>query len=299
MPDETAVAPTMNFKPPVYSAEHAELFFSLLEEQFAQAGIINEKEKFLCLARAVPYVALPEAAANLIRKIPQLEPYAALKNALLTNLRPSDYESLRSRMRSIPLGTMKPSEFLARLRSLADEATLGNAIFQADLLAIWRAAMPAEWRHVLVVERDIDAAAQKADELHVYKQQTGAAAPQRDNAAAPQCEIAAVRAGGSRNSSEDRRFASVEKSITDIKGEMYKMQLAISELSNNRGRRANRGERGRSFSRSPSASRQADDRCYHHKRFGDKAYQCRPFCRFYSQFCADQTQQQKPGTLNF
>ncbi|CAB3388657.1 Hypothetical predicted protein [Cloeon dipterum] len=200
-------------------------------------------------------------------------------------------------MKTLPLGTLKPTEYLARLRALADEATLNNAIFQADLLAIWRAAMPAEWRQILVVEKDIDTAASKADVLHQFKQQSSVAAS---------ADVAVTQSTPSQQPSNiaslEMRFAAYDKRLFDLTEEMYKIKIAISESGNvqsaERGHRPFKGRsnnNSRSRSRSQSAQKRNDqpDPCYYHWRFGNDAYRCAPGCRFFQQQNQPQQQQQQ------
>ncbi|XP_065336716.1 uncharacterized protein LOC135937492 [Cloeon dipterum] len=251
MPDEIPAQSSKGFfKPPEYSTNHADKFFAVLEGRFRQHKVEDELDKFLTLASAVPFDELPEAAGNLVRRPPEETPYTKLKAAILENLRPKDYDALRKRMKAIPLGSMKPTEFLNRLRTIADETTLANPIFKTDLLAVWRDAMPAEWRHVLVVEPDIDEAARKADVLYQYQP------PQEVNdaraivaAASAPAPPAALRPA----MNYEQRFAALEaamKTMTEA--------FNLSQVDDTRGRQPKKGDnnRGRRFSRS-SAPRKA------------------------------------------
>ncbi|CAB3371736.1 Hypothetical predicted protein [Cloeon dipterum] len=244
MPDEIPAQPSKGFfKPPEYSTAHADKFFAILEGRFRQHKVEDELDKFLTLATAVPFDELPEAAGNLVRRPPEESPYTKLKAAILENLRPKDYDALRKRMKAIPLGSMKPTEFLNRLRSIADENTLANPIFKTDLLAVWRDAMPSEWRHVLIVEPDIDEAAKKADVLYQYQP------PQEVNdaraivaAASAPAPPAALRP----SMNYEQRFAALEaamKTMTEA--------FNLSQVDDNRGRQPKRDDsnRGRRFNR--------------------------------------------------
>ncbi|CAB3361332.1 Hypothetical predicted protein [Cloeon dipterum] len=244
MPDEIPAQPSKGFfKPPEYSTAHADKFFAILEGRFRQHKVEDELDKFLTLATAVPFDELPEAAGNLVRRPPEESPYTKLKAAILENLRPKDYDALRKRMKAIPLGSMKPTEFLNRLRSIADENTLANPIFKTDLLAVWRDAMPYEWRHVLIVEPDIDEAAKKADVLYQYQP------PQEVNdaraivaAASAPAPPAALRP----SMNYEQRFAALEaamKTMTEA--------FNLSQVDDNRGRQPKRDDsnRGRRFNR--------------------------------------------------
>ncbi|XP_065352600.1 uncharacterized protein LOC135947629 [Cloeon dipterum] len=230
------------FKPPTYSSQHADKFFTILEGRFQQFQIVDEIDKYLTLASALDFDDLPEAAGNLVRKMPDATPYTQLKAALLENLKPQNYEALRARMKEIPLGSLKPSEFLARLRATADEATLANPIFKADLLSIWRAAMPAEWRHVLIVEPDIDEAAKKADVLRQYQPPQAVPAPEAA-ASAPGPSCAALRTSADPG---EQRLAALEAAVNRMTEMMYLMQVDSPRGNQEqRGRKKQRDDRSR------------------------------------------------------
>ena len=153
----------------------------------------NELEKYTILVSLVDWNLLEEKAANIVRHRPVTKPghstpYNLLKQAILESIINIDQKiRVQTLLDKEKLGDSKPSEFLTRLKRIADPNSSGNPELVAAAKKAWLAALPAEWTNALGDIADLTEASMKADvfstwqknpaSAHLYEAAVGPARP--------------------------------------------------------------------------------------------------------------------------
>ncbi|XP_065338045.1 uncharacterized protein LOC135938356 [Cloeon dipterum] len=249
-----------------------DMFFALLESAFDIEGITDEAVKYHILARDVMPHEIGDAARDLITSKPTEMPYTSLKNVLLQTLKPKSFTASVEKMQALQMGTLRPSEFLNRLRNCANDELRTNPIFIEELTKCWRNALPAGWHPALILASDLTKAAEAADALYdAY----GAAMPSQAASAPATVSVAAVQ----KPKSLEARVALIEENIAKLLNLMEKDE---------RGRQPDRGR-----SRSLNARLVQTDLCFYHDRFAKKARRCVNGCRHFQQFMKSRAENDK------
>jgi hypothetical protein len=229
------------------------VWFEILEQQFLVSNIVAEKTKYSHAVGALDS-RLHDLFADLIIRDKGSMPYTVFKNAIIKGLEESEKTKINNLIHGLVLGDLKPSQLLAKFRLNA-----GCNFNEQSIKQLWLKRLPQQVQMILTpFENDfpLSTLAERAD--NVMETMVGI---RIDSIEKPASQIV--------NSNPD---------ITDLL-EKFKKQIftEIAEFSNHRTRtpvRSNsRNRRFRSTSRG--------DECFYHRRFGNKANKCLPFCKHF------------------
>lgn len=231
-----------------------ELWFSVIESQFAARRISAEKTRYMQVV-----ANLNCTTAALVKDIIKTQfadgHYEKLKKALIAIFGESSSEKFQKLISQSEVGSMKPSQLLHHLKSLAD-----NTISEALVKQLWIQRLPVSSRAVLSASSEnLDNLAQMADRMW---------------------EVSDRFCVSSLKSEKQ------VPSSTDIINALEKITDRLDALER-KGRVSQRDvtpyrTRGRSpsKSRTSSAGRDDQDFCWYHAKFGKSASKCRDPCKF-------------------
>jgi hypothetical protein len=300
-PEDNMAPPEKNFMPfkmPEFDKANPEVFYNVLEGFFTMHNVTDQKHKYLLQVLGIPTKELGQDVLAMSKKQPPGDtPYQTLKDAVLENLIPASWPEVQQKMRSCQRGDMRPSQFLAKLRSYALPDMLDNKMFLYVLQEIFHASYPQEWSTTLALYTDIDEAAKHADTLFDRAQALrynpfGAA-----SLSALSTEVHPARLDS--HSDCEKRFSSLEKSIAALKEQIALMNQRNSQPRQYNGQqqrnprqpwRGNGKQRGNSHhrqQRAPSPSplnTVVDGICGYHSRFKQAAERCVEGCNLYDSF---------------
>jgi hypothetical protein len=156
------------------------MWFSRAECRFELTGITSSRQKFCCVADALPYEAM-RLVADLIASPPALDPYGRLKERLLLAHELTPTQRAEKLFALPPVGNRRPSDLLAEMYEHCPEGEERSVLFKAHFLT----RLPAEIRvHLETVEGiSLKQLAMRADQLWLTlaaKKQTAVAAVQPD-----------------------------------------------------------------------------------------------------------------------
>lgn len=293
---------------PQFRKARPDLFFASLELQFELNGITDELVKYAKLILALGHAELDEAVGDIINNRPAVNPYTALKKAVLACLRPTDLNKIRALLLQERLEDKKPSEFLARLNRIGHTDGADKAVLENDIRDAWFRAMPPEWMPALVGCPDLKAAAEMADNIKAMKDNPFQAA-MYEAATRAHLEGSQVAAVVAAQRDSEARMARMEDMITKLSTLLLGQQRVEPDRgrSEHRGRSGDRGgnhgddfgsdRRGRGGGyrgRSRSRQRFFSGQCYYHHKFGQQAYRCYDGCLHYEAFEAAQPVDRQP-----
>ncbi|XP_049267947.1 uncharacterized protein LOC125756928 [Rhipicephalus sanguineus] len=232
-------------------ADSPEVWFAQVEAQFSLARITQDRTRY-------DYVIahLDARYANEVRDIlanpPTANHYEHLKTQLIRRLSLSDEQKVRL-LQSTELAERKPSQLLRHMRALAGSLQVQDSF----LRVLWLQRLPPHAQAILQaqVRLPLDELAEMAD--RVIEVSLPLLSPTIQAVAAP------------------LNTAELARRIDDIDRQLNSIQQRLGE-------RLPMHQRRHSQSRdlNTSSSRQPDNNgpCYYHRRFGDRARQCRPPC---------------------
>lgn len=234
-----------------------ELWFSIIESQFAARRIVSEKTKYMQVV-----ANLNCATAALVKdviKLPFVEGhYERLKAALTAIYAESATQKFQKLISKTDIGDMRPSQFLHHMKSLADDSISETLIKQ-----LWIQRLPSASRAVLSASNDsLDNLGKMADKMWEVSDHF--------------C-VASI-GGGVKAQSNGEQFAKALNKITS--------RLEALERKEHTSRRdaTPRRFRNRSQSRQRGNSEFKDrELCWYHFKFGEKAQKCRDPCQFKSE----------------
>ena len=154
---------------PPFWPDDVELWFTMLEVQFATARITSDQERF---QTAVAH--LDKSHVRLIRDVVTAPPatgcYEFVKKELIKILGESDAKSLRHVIEKEQMGDRKPSQFYRDLRNLAT-----NALADDFILTVWEDRLQPRVRSILasVQSKDPGTRIQIADSIFETTLETG------------------------------------------------------------------------------------------------------------------------------
>ncbi|XP_075535215.1 uncharacterized protein LOC142570762 [Dermacentor variabilis] len=222
--------------------------FTQVEAQFSLAHITQDRTRY-------DYVVahLDARYANEVRDIlanpPMANLYEHLRTELIRRLSPSEDQKVRQ-LQSAELAERKPSQLLRHMRALA-----GNMEVQDSLLrALWLQRLPPHVQAILQAQLTLplDQLAGIAD--RVIEVSLPPLSPTVQAVATPLNTIELARP------------------IDDINRQLSSIQRRLDQHL------PTRHLQSRGQNTTPSQQPGDDDRCYYHRRFGDRARQCRPPC---------------------
>lgn len=238
-------------KLPPFWADSPEVWFAQVEAQFSLARITQDRTRY-------DYVVahLDARYANEVRDILANPPtdnlYEHLKTALIRRLSLSEEQKIRQ-LQSAELAERKPSQLLRHLRALA-----GNMQVQDSFLrSLWLQRLPPHAQAILQaqVKLPLDELAEIADRVV--------------EASSPQLSPTIQAVAAPLNTTEfTRRIDDIDRRLTSIQ------QHLDERLPTPQRRHSQSRDRNTTSSPQPDIN----GPCYYHRRFGDKARQCRSPC---------------------
>jgi hypothetical protein len=224
---------------------------TLLEMQFEDSNLTDDKRKFLTLARCLGGQYLSQVA-DVQRRTPEGERYEKIKGEIIREM--TDIAGTRlCRLNSEEMGDRRPSQFYQHLKKIA------NPSMPEDfLLMLWRERLPEYLDIALgaVDDADVEKLMRAADRIY------GSHARRRQR-------IAVVQAEGS---GEERRSCTPE-SVDD---RFSRLEAQIEALR--RDRRRNQRPNTRWQRPRPREDSRNSGLCYYHEKFRARAKKCRSPC---------------------
>lgn len=230
--------------PPFWRTNPA-IWFLQIEAQFTNNGITQDETKYNTILANVETHVLDEISDYVLAP-PEANKYDGLKERLMTCFATSEESKLKTLLQDIELGNKKPSSLLKEMRQLA-----GTRIAESVLKSLWLNRLPNTMQPVLtVLDGDLNKIAEAADKLI-------------DTLG--KCQINAVT----------KEKNSPLNELDEMKNQIETLTRKLND-TNQRRRRFRSRSRSSYRSRSPSY----EEKCFYHKRFGDKAYRCNgPPCK--------------------
>lgn len=256
----------MSVKLPDFQPSDPELWLQLVDATFAIAKVDDEHLKFNYVATHLTPNVAREVRDVLMNK-PTEKPYSALVSALKDRLCASQETKIRQLLEREDIGDSTPSQFLRRLRTLADTA------FSDDTLkAIWTSRLPQNIRGILATQAksSLDDIATLADKvLETMQPQISAA----DGETVRECCAASNSA--------------LQKRVDTLTAKLASLKTNINSDNRNRREREERYSRVRPRSNSrvrPRSNSRVTDTsshlCWYHSTFGARARKCTKPCSF-------------------
>lgn len=249
----------MTVKLPPYGINNPKLWFARVEAVFDCRRITSQTSRYSHIVAYLPDEVASEIP-DLIYNRPPLNPYNAIKEALIARTAVSDEQNLRTLLSGIKLGDRTPSQLLRHMTQLMGKEKSNDAI----LKELWLQNLPAEMRTVLsIVNKDttLDNLAQLADQVHssyCLKTVSSVENPTTSNV--------------------------VLEKLDSLMQDFSSMKLEINALKTQLGRSRSRSQsRGSPASRTSSPISHNKVRiCRFHRQFGSAARNCKPYCTFYT-----------------
>lgn len=255
-PAETMAVTQVKMQP--FYENDPELWFTIVETQFAVRKITNEKSKYLHVVSN-----LNCNTANQVKdilKTPFVEgQYAKLKDTLISIYAETSTKKFRKLISGTEIGDKKPSQFLHHMKSLANEAITDEFIKK-----LWIQRLPATIRAVLSASTDnLDNLAKMADSMWEVSDRF--------------C-VNSVEA-------KDKNHVSEVDKITKL---LEKLADRMSAIEKNQQQRTSRRDstphrsRNRSKSNNNNGSKRSDGDglCWYHDKYGADAKSCRQPCNY-------------------
>ena len=144
-----------------YYQDEPELFFAQMEAKFREKEINSQEAKFSKAISKLPHSIAMEVK-DIIFHPPQIDPFNALKAAVIERTSLSKQERIKHLLHREHLGDRKPTQLLRAMRSLVDINYSDSLLKQ-----IFLERLPAYILPMLAMSEDqnIDSLAQKADRI--------------------------------------------------------------------------------------------------------------------------------------
>lgn len=239
---------------PSFNMADPELWFSVTDVTLADAGIVNERDKYICVVKSLDNRAQLEVRDILVNT-PAENQYTLIKSELIKRLSSSQEEKTRRLLEMEEMGDRKPSQFLRPLCRLG-----GTAMPDAMLRTLWSGRLPSDVQAILAAHKDmeLDKVADLADKIYDLTRRRPV-----------------IAETSSSNDSLVQQFSAV---LGAVMKEIASLQADVLE---NRGR-DNTYKGGRSSrSRSSSRNRQPSNGiCWYHTTFDGKSRSCLKPCAY-------------------
>lgn len=237
--------------PPLQSSE-VTAWFTLLEMQFEDLALTDDKRKFLTLARCLGGQYLSHIA-DVNRRTPETERYEKLKGEIIRELADTADSRSRKLLMSEEMGDRKPSQFYHHLRRLANPSLPDDF-----LLTLWRERLPDYFDSALdaVDDNDVEKLMRLADRTYERHGLRGRKVAVVEN------ERTLDRRRSDSPETTDDRLSRIEAQI-----EALRLDRRRYQRPNTRGHRARPGEIPRDAGL-----------CYYHATFRAHAKKCRSPC---------------------
>lgn len=246
---------------PPFWKENPALWFRQLESQFFMNGIVSSETKFHIAVAAldteiinqVSDVVMHPPAANLM--------YESLKSRLQERFAESEERRFKKLLNKIELGDRKPSHLWREMRELA-----GAGIGDDFLRSLWLQRLPAQIQAILSTDDgDVTRLLTMADRIHEVIDIRG--------------DIQSIQTNAHNNVASTSSASSLDFQQLCMQVNELSRQLAeMSSVSRNSSRSRSSGRGGRTRFR--SRSRQPEDMCWYHFKFGKDAKKCIKPCTY-------------------
>lgn len=243
-------------KPPPFWKPNPTLWFAQLEAQFDISGITLDSTKFNHAISAIESDVL-NSVSDIILQPPASDKYDALKKRLIDLHSQSAESKIRTLLQGEELGDRRPSQLLARMRSLA-----GNTVGEPLLKSLWISRLPANIQSILAaLSEDLSKLAEIADKIA--------------DVATPIINSASVT-----EHAQPRPIPILEQQITELTKQVKELSTIVrrERMPVSSPPRF----RTRSTSRSRNYKEPSNNLCFYHTNFGTKARKCQPPCSFHS-----------------
>lgn len=245
-------------KPPPFWKSHPTLWFIRLESQFSLAKITVEETKFNHVVAALDADVLT-SISDILLNPPENQPYEAIKKRLIDSHSESESSKIRTLLQGLELGDQRPSQLLARMRSLA-----GSSVGEALLKSLWLGRLPHNTQSILAaLNQELNQLATVADKIHETCN------PPTINAASvdrPQTSCAM-----------EAQIAQLSKQVSELTTLVHRQNCDTKNQGPRHFRRRSNSQRYKQF-KEPS-----NGQCFYHTNFGNKAKKCTPPCSFASE----------------
>ncbi|KAL1117920.1 hypothetical protein AAG570_004233 [Ranatra chinensis] len=231
-------------KLPPFWKDRPALWFVQMESLFRRHRIRKSLSKF--------DVILPMLEADTLTQVSDLlynlgeEPYEKLKDRLITVYGDNQNQRIRKLLEEKRLGSLKPSQLLRQMKQ-----TAGDLMSAEVVRTLWLQALPKRMQEILSIRAD------NTDD---------------DQLASAADKIAEVDDGSTMPQSAQLCSSSSPSPATPSS-----VDLLIDRLTKVLTRFENQGK---PRSRTPSASKRTDGRCFYHRKFGADARRCLLPCTF-------------------
>ncbi|CAE1231487.1 unnamed protein product [Acanthosepion pharaonis] len=230
-------------------------WFLQMEAIFTVRRITDQKTKFGHVVAVLP-PAIVDEVSDFLKAVPEVEPYARLKEAILRRMGRTEESLIRELFSNLTFDGRTPSQLLRYMKSRLGKNTMADSI----LKSLWLDRLPTTITQILAPMSEntsIDELADAADRIF----------SQLDNQTTP---VHSAEATG------DHR--SLEITVEELQRQVMDLTLALKSRG-----RSRFPSRRRFRSRPRSSSRDKDatpTMCYYHRRFGSKAYYCVKPCTY-------------------
>lgn len=256
---------------PPFSRDNVETWFFQLETWFNRRNIsIDDAAKYDTLVTAVDTNVLTQVSAAL-RNAPLGSKYEMLKKAIITNYADSETQALRKLLSGIPLGTMKPTALLNKMRNTAKSP---NAEQSGLIRHFWLDQLPPEVRAIITANKSINPAPTSVT-LDTEATLADAIMDSLDAKSKPPIIASTVSAVSTDNS--------VHLAIDELTKKVEALFKRKTSPRRNRSRSNSRSGSKDQHSKDENRSRKSNSTtCSFHRRFGMDARNCTPPCNFHS-----------------
>lgn len=232
-----------------------ELWFIVVESQFAARKITNEKSRYSHVVANLNCTTASQVKELL--KTPFAEGhYQKLKEKLISIYAETGSEKFRKLISNADIGDKKPSQFLNYMKSLAD-----NSITDDFIKKLWIQRLPAASRAVLSASKDnLDDLAKMADSMWEVSDRFS---------------MNAIKV------EKDPLESKIDKLATAL--EKLSQRFNSNDKKEHVSRRDSTPHHNRSRSKSTQSRDSTKDEhelCWFHHKFGDAAKKCREPCKF-------------------
>ncbi|XP_055308018.1 uncharacterized protein LOC129572124 [Sitodiplosis mosellana] len=232
-----------------------ELWFTVIESQFAARKITSERTRYLQVV-----ANLNCTTASLVKDVIKSTfaegHYDKLKTALIAIFAESSTEKFQKLISNTEIGEMKPSQFLHHMRSLAD-----NTISEALVKQLWIQRLPTSSRAVLSASSDaLDNLAKMADKMWEVSDRFS---------------ISSVNAENGEKSVIEKLTRALERLTNKV--DALERKEHVSRRDNTPHRNRNRSSSRQS---TKSGGKSEHELCWYHYKYGNEAKNCREPCKY-------------------
>lgn len=242
---------TINLRLPEFWPTDPAVWFAQVEAQFSNHKIAGQVARFNYVVASLPPLIAMEVRDFLLNR-PPVNPYDALKAALIARTSASERQRLQQLLATEDLGDRKPTQMLRRMQQLLGDKA---ATFDEGLLKeLFLQRLPANVRMILATTdtMSLQAVAEMADRIL--------------EVATP--SIAAVSSGPA------------SSDVTQLREEVAHLTELVQRLLADRTPSPSRKPRRRSPRRQSSPCDSGV--CWYHQRFGDASTRCTRPCTYVS-----------------